>query len=159
MLLATTDQAGAQPFGLQQEVNQVATEGPTFTESRSIGQLTSQVLDNLALLVEKQVDLAKLEAKETLNQGLNVLKMFGPALVFALLFVIALIVLIINVIAIFLHPALAALIVTLVFLVITGVLAYIGYRRLKKMLENPMGNTVVSLQEDIEWAKRQLRLE
>lgn len=134
----------------------MATEGPTFTDPRTIGQLTSRVFDNLSLLIGKQIDLAKQEAKETLRQGLGIAKMFAPAAFVGLLFIIALIDLLIAVVAIWLPLWLSALIFTLVFLAVTGVLAYLGYRRLRQMLEHPMGNTIESLQEDLEWAKRQL---
>ncbi|HEX2173857.1 MAG TPA: phage holin family protein, partial [Dehalococcoidia bacterium] len=73
-----------------------------------------------------------------------------------LLFVIALINLLIALLALVLPLWASALIFTLLFLIITGVLAYLGYRRLKKMLEHPMGNTIESLREDVEWAQRQL---
>ncbi|HEX2172818.1 MAG TPA: phage holin family protein, partial [Dehalococcoidia bacterium] len=74
-------------------------DGPTFTGTRTLGQLTSQLIDNLSLLVEKQVELAKQEAMETVRGGLGVLKLFAPALAVALLFVIALINLLIALLA------------------------------------------------------------
>lgn len=144
----------------------MATEGPVFTESRSLGQLVSQVLDNLSLIVEKQIALAKQEVSETIRQALGVLKLFAPALAVALLFVIALIALLISLLAwllslIIQNNPLAALVVsgailTIVFLAVTGALAYLGYKKLMVMLEHPMGNTIESLREDVEWAKRQL---
>lgn len=130
--------------------------GPTFGAHRSIGQMTSQLIDNLTLLVEKQVDLAKQEVRETIRSGVNIAKMFGPAAAFALLFVMALVNLLIAVVAIWIPLWLSALIFTLIFLAIAAILGFIGYQRLKKALENPMGNTIESLQEDIEWAQRQV---
>ncbi len=144
----------------------MATDRPTFTETRSLGQMTSQLIDNLSLLVEKQIDLAKQEVQETIRGAIAVLKMFGPALAVALLFVIALITLLIAAVALGLNALLnnpllslllSAVIFTVLFLIITGILAYVGYRRLQRMLEHPMGNTLDSIQEDVEWAKRQLR--
>ena len=146
----------------------MATAGPTFTETRSIGQMTSQLIDNLSLLVEKQIDLAKQELRETIQSGLGVLKMFAPALAVALLFIIAFINLLIAAVALGLNALLggdryllalllSAVIFTVLFLVITAILAYIGYRRLMRMLEHPMGNTLDSVQEDVECARRQLR--
>lgn len=144
----------------------MATEGPNFTETRSFGQLTGQLIDNLTLLVHKQIDLAKQEVTETLKSGFGVAKLFGPALAVALLFVMALINLLIGLVAwafngllnvpAVLALVISALIFTLLFLVITGIFAYLGYVRLMRMLENPMGNTIESISEDIEWATRQL---
>lgn len=130
--------------------------GPTFGAQRSVGQMTSQLIDNLTLIVEKQIDLAKQEARETVQSGINIAKMFGPAAAFALLFVMALVNLLIAVVAIWLPLWLSALIFTVIFLIIAAVLGYIGYKRLMKALENPMGNTIESLQEDVEWAQRQV---
>lgn len=132
------------------------TGGPTFAAQRSLGQMTSQLIDNLSLLVEKQVDLAKQEARETVQSGINIAKMFGPAAAFALLFVMAFVNLLIAVVSIWLPLWLSALIFTVIFLLIAAILGYIGYRRLMKALENPMGNTLESVQEDVEWARRQL---
>ncbi len=135
----------------------MATEGPTFTETRSIGQLTSQLLDNLSLILQKQIDVAKQEVNETIRGGLGVAKLFAPAAAVALLFLIAFINLLIALLALLVPLWLSALIFTLVFLIITGVLAFLGYRRLRRMLEYPMGNTRESVREDIEWARRQLK--
>jgi uncharacterized membrane protein YqjE len=118
-------------------------------------------------LVRSAIDLARLEfrsARQELGEGLGVLGRGAVFLVIsvvlALLALIALVVLIISLLALLLPLWLSALIVMVVFLVLVGLFAWIGIRRLMSARDRlTIPDTRASVQEDLAWAKRLLRRE
>ena len=118
------------------------------------GELLRRLINNVSELVDREVVLAKEEAKADaiqMGSGAGVLVVGG-------LFLFSTVAALITaaVIALFsaLEPWAIALIVAGVFAVLGAILAFIGYRRVKV---EPLAKTRQSLKEDVEWAKTQVR--
>jgi uncharacterized membrane protein YqjE len=130
--------------------------GPAGThesaDGRSLGELVGDIANDLTTLVKQEIELAKTEAKAEAAKAGKGIGLFGGAgiaghlaLVFASL---ALMFLLDS----WMHTALAALIVTVLWLAAAGVMAMVGRKELKSM--NPkLETTQKTLKEDAKWAK------
>jgi uncharacterized membrane protein YqjE len=114
-------------------------------------------------LVSGGVALARLEFQhgrqelaERLQGNLRAAMLFGIAAALGLLALIALVDLIIALIALLVPTWLAALIVLVLFVVLAGLFAFLGTRSIRSPVPE---ETIASVKEDIEWAKRLLRRE
>ena len=129
--------------------------GPTRSnDERSVGEIISDVTEDLSALMRQELELAKTELKQEVTRagkGAGLLGGAGLAGWFLLLFL--------SVTAMFglaevLALWLAALIVTAVWAVVAAVLALIGRKAVKEAnLELP--TTQQTLKEDAQWAKAQ----
>jgi hypothetical protein len=124
-------------------------------DDRSLGELFSELSRQTSTLIRQEVALAKAEMKQKGNEvGKDVGMMAaGGALAYAGL--LALIATIIIVLAEFMPWWLSALIVSLVVLGIGGLLVQRGMNALKQTNMAPE-QTIETLKEDKEWAKKQL---
>lgn len=123
-------------------------------DQRSLGQIVSDVTQDITTLIRQEMDLAKTELKQEMTKagkGAGLLGGAGIAGYFVLLFV--------SVTAMYgldeVMPAwLAALIVTVVWAIAAAVLALIGKKELQE--SNPqLPQTQQTLKEDVQWAKAQ----
>jgi hypothetical protein len=124
-------------------------------DDRSLGELFSELSRQTSTLIRQEVALAKAEMKQKGTEvGKDVGMMAaGGALAYAGL--LALIATIIIVLAEFMPWWLSALIVSLVVLGIGGLLVQRGMNALKQTNMAPE-QTIETLKEDKEWAKKQL---
>jgi uncharacterized membrane protein YqjE len=114
-------------------------------------------------LVSGGVALARLELQhgrqelaERLQGNLRAAMLFGIAAALGLLALIALVDLVIALIALLVPTWLAALIVLVLFVVLAGLFGFLGTRSIRSPVPE---ETIASVKEDIEWAKRLLRRE
>lgn len=127
---------------------------PGGEDPRSLGQIVSDVTQDITTLIRQEMDLAKTELKQEVSKagkGAGLLGGAGIAGYFVLLFV--------SLTATFAldHAMplwLAALIVTVVWAVVAAVLALVGKKSLQEA--NPqLPKTQQTLKEDVRWAKAQ----
>lgn len=116
--------------------------------------LVRQLVGGFVSLGKLEVQHARQETAENLGEVKRAAVLFGIAAAFALLTLIALVSFIIALIAILLPLWLSALIVLIVFALITALLAWQGIRHVR----NPAPQrSIESVKEDIAWAKRLIR--
>jgi hypothetical protein len=121
---------------------------------KSLGELVGEMTRDVSTLLRQEVQLAKTEAREEISrasQGAGMLAGAGVAAWLALLLLsLALAAWLDEV----MHPAVALLIVGVIWVVAAAVLAAIGRKRLKSV--EPLPQTVDTLKEDVQWAKQQM---
>jgi uncharacterized membrane protein YqjE len=121
----------------------------------SAGALLKQFSEDATTLIRKEVELAKTELTEKGKQAGKGIGMFGGAGVFGLGAFGALTAFLILVLAEAMDAWLAALIVTAVYGVIAAVLALQGKHKVEEATPPQPEQTIETLKEDVEWAKRQ----
>ena len=121
----------------------------------SAGALLKQFSEDATTLIRKEVELAKTELTEKGKQAGKGIGMFGGAGVFGLGAFGALTAFLILVLAEAMDAWLAALIVTAVYGAIAAVLALQGKHRVEEATPPQPEQTIETLKEDVEWAKRQ----
>jgi hypothetical protein len=123
-------------------------------DQRSLGQIVSDVTQDITTLIRQEMDLAKTEIKQEMSRagkGAGLLGGAGVAGHFVLLFL--------SLTAVFglaeaMDLWLAALIVTVVWGVVAAVLAVVGRKAIQE--SNPqLPETQQTLKEDVQWAKAQ----
>jgi hypothetical protein len=122
-------------------------------DERSIAQLVKQLSDQTSTLARKEVELAKAEMAikgKRLGIGAGA---FGAAGLVAVLALGALTATLILALAEALDAWLAALIVTVAYGVIAGVLALVGRSRVQAGTPPVPERAIDSTKEDVEWAK------
>jgi Flp pilus assembly protein TadB len=118
----------------------------SMPEAMTSADLVKELTSNASLLVQRQVKLATLEAKQELQKGKTMAELFGAAGLCAYAGVLLLLV----------AAALdgrywaGALIVAAALLVPAAVTGLLGY---KKRLQNPMPRSRAELSKEITWAK------
>jgi uncharacterized membrane protein YqjE len=125
--------------------------------SQSTGDLVKQLSEQTTTLVRKEIELARAELTEkgkVAGQGAG---MFGGAAVAGLLALGTLTVLILALLDKAMDLWVAALIVTLVYGAIAGVLAMNGRDRIKQGMPPAPEQTVETVKEDVQWAKSQAK--
>ena len=125
-------------------------------QNRSIGDLFSELANELGLLIRQEIALAKVELTEKASRvGLNVgFLVLGGAIAYAALlaFLAALLILLANVMPWWA----AALVVALLVGIVAAVLISKALTALKKTDLAPR-QTVETLKEDAQWAKQQMK--
>jgi uncharacterized membrane protein YqjE len=127
----------------------VETEDP---RERPIGELVKDLSSQTSTLVRKEIELARAELQQqgkVAGKGVGLL--VGGA-VFGLLALIALTAMLIAVLDTAMDTWLAALIVTVLWVIVAAVLARAGQSALKRVTP-PAPQTVETVKEDIQWAK------
>jgi uncharacterized membrane protein YqjE len=126
----------------------------TTTDQReqSVGDLLKQLSQETSTLVRKELELARAEMAEKGKQAGVGAGMFGGAGAAGLTALFALTLTAIFALDTFMKGWLAALIVTLVWGAIAGVLALWGRNRIKEATP-PAPQTVETVQEDFQWVK------
>jgi uncharacterized membrane protein YqjE len=123
-------------------------------DSRSLGQIVSDVSSDLSTLFRQELELAKTELKEEAGRagkGVGMLGGAGVAGHFVLFFASFALLLLLDR---WMAAGLAALIVAVLWGVVAAVLASMGRKALKEA--NPqLPKTQQTLKEDAQWAKAQ----
>jgi uncharacterized membrane protein YqjE len=127
--------------------------GTSDLRERPTSELLKQLSDQTTTLVRQEIELAKLELQEKGRKAGIGAGMFGGAGVFGLYAVGALTATIILALATFLPGWVAALIVTVVYGAIAGVLALRGKSKVKEATPPVPEQAVVTTKEDVRWVK------
>jgi uncharacterized membrane protein YqjE len=126
--------------------------GHTDPRERGIGELVKDLASQTSTLVRQEIDLAKAEVTEKGKLAGKGAGMLGGAAVAALLGLGAFTALLIIALDAALPLWLAALIVTVLWLVVAAVLGLSGKKALQASTP-PAPQTVETVKEDIQWAK------
>jgi uncharacterized membrane protein YqjE len=124
----------------------------TDPREQSVGDLLKQLSQETSTLVRKELELAKAEVAEKGKHAGVGAGMFGGAGAAGLMALFALTLTATFALDTFMKGWLAALIVTLVWGAIAGVLALLGRNRIKEATP-PAPQTVETVQEDFQWVK------
>jgi uncharacterized membrane protein YqjE len=119
---------------------------------RSIGSIVSEIFEQAQRLIRAEVELAKAELRAEVNKVQDAGKMLGVGAVLLLLGGMAFTALLFIVLNLFMPLWLSALIVTVLYLAVGGVLANNGLKKLKQV--HPPEKTLQTLKEDGQWATR-----
>jgi uncharacterized membrane protein YqjE len=131
-------------------------DGDTL-RSQSTGELVKQLSEQTTTLVRKEIELAKAELSAKGKVAGEGAGMFGGAALLGLLALGTLTALILSLLDKAMDFSLAALLVTLVYAAVAGVLAMNGKQRLKRGLPAAPEQTLETVKEDVQWAKDQTR--
>lgn len=116
------------------------------------GELISNLVNNISAIFDREISLAKAEARADVRQAIS----GGAALAIGLLFVYTAVPALVTAAILALWPTLSppmvALIVAALFAVIGAIVAYIGWNRVRIQ---PLERTRETLKEDVEWARNQ----
>jgi tetrahydromethanopterin S-methyltransferase subunit C len=124
---------------------------------RSVADLLRQLSDQTTTLVRQELDLATAELVVKGKQAGLGAGILGGAGVFGLYAVGALTACVILALSTAIAGWLAALIVTVVYGAIAGVLALTGKNKVQKGVPPVPEQTVESVKEDVEWTKRRAK--
>lgn len=127
--------------------------GPPEARDRPVGELLKQLSDQTATLVRQEMELARVELVEKGKQAGIGAGAFGGAGLVALYAVGALTATLILALATFLEGWIAALIVTVLYVAVAGVLAVVGKSRLQRATPPIPEHAKESVTEDVEVAK------
>jgi hypothetical protein len=125
------------------------------SNGESAGELLKQFSEDATTLIRKEVELAKAELTEKGRKAGRGAGMFGGAGLFGIGAFGAFTAFLILVLAEAMDPWLAALIVTAVYGAVAGVLALQGKQKVEEAGPPQPEQTVETLKEDVQWAKRQ----
>jgi MFS family permease len=131
----------------------MADHGTNDLRERPASELLKQLSDQTTTLVRQEIELAKLEVREKGRKAGMGAGMFGGAGVFGLYAVGALTATIILALATFLPGWAAALIVTVIYGAIAGVLALRGKAKVKEATPAMPEQAVETTKEDVRWVK------
>jgi uncharacterized membrane protein YqjE len=127
--------------------------GTNDLHERPASELLKQLSDQTTTLVRQEIELAKLELQEKGKKAGIGAGMFGGAGVLGLYAVGALTATIILALATFLPGWVAALIVTVIYGAIAGVLALRGKSQVKEATPPMPEQAVETTKEDVRWVK------
>ncbi len=127
----------------------------TELRSNSTGDLLKQLSEEVSTLVRQEVELAKSELTEKGKKAGLGAGMFGGAGLFGVTAFLALTTCLILALSQGMDGWLAALIVTVVYGAVAGVLALAGKKKVEEAGPPQPEQTVETLKEDVQWAKTQ----
>jgi uncharacterized membrane protein YqjE len=123
---------------------------------RRTGELLQRLARETSVLVRQELDLAKAEMTEKGKRAGRGAGMFGAAGVVGLLALGALTACLIALLATALdHVWLAALVITVVYGAVAGVLALMGRREVQESTPPLPEQTIDTVKEDVQWARTQ----
>jgi uncharacterized membrane protein YqjE len=122
----------------------------------SMGQLFKQLSDELSTLVRQELRLAQAEMTEKGKKAGIGIGMFGGAGVVSFLALQALTACLVALLATVMDVWIAALIITVVYGAVAGVLAVSGKKQVSEATPPVPEQTAETLKEDVQWAKTQL---
>lgn len=105
----------------------------TPEEARSIGEILTDVGQNVTTLLRQEVELAKAEAKQSASKAGKGIGMFAGAAVAGLMFLVFLSVAVWWALGTQIGNGWSGLIVAIVWAIIAGILAYLGKKELDKI--------------------------
>lgn len=128
--------------------------GRMATPDESIAELTRRLTDQTKTLVRQEIELAKAELEEKGKRvGLGA-GMFGAAGLLGFFAFATLTAFLILALATAVAPWLAALIVTVAYAAVAGVLALIGKQKVQQATPPIPEQTVETVKEDVAWTKQ-----
>ena len=122
----------------------------------SVFTLGRRLVTGAIQLAKLEITRGRQEVGERIGRNIGAAILFGIAVAFALLTLIAFVNLVIALIALLLPTWLAALIALVLFLVLAALFGWLGSRRITSPVPE---ETIASVKEDLAWAKRLLRRE
>ena len=129
-------------------------EGPDPSD-RSIKEIVDVLRPQVQELIAKQTELARTELVPVGKRAGLAAGLLAAAAVFMLVFLIFLSLTGVYVLSTFLAPWLAALIVSVILLVVGGILAAAGASILRRLDPKPH-KTIATLQQNVNWLKGQI---
>ena len=129
-------------------------EGPDPSD-RSIKEIVDVLRPQVQELVAKQTELARTELAPVGKRAGLAAGLLAAAAVFMLVFLIFLSLTGVYVLSLFLAQWLAALIVSVILLVVGGILAAAGASILRRLDPKPH-KTIATLQQNVNWLKGQI---
>ncbi len=120
---------------------------------RPIGELLRELGDEISTLVRQEIALAKVEIAEKSRPAVASAGMFGGTALFGLGAFGAFTACLIAAIALAVPVWASALIVTVVYGAVAGILAMTGKKKLQEAAPLVPEQTAQTVREDIEWAK------
>jgi hypothetical protein len=126
--------------------------GRTQTEERSLGELFTQLTENLRNLVRREIELARIETKEQISKATKGAGMFAGTGVAALLALILLSFAAAWGLAEVMPVGLAFLVVGLVYAAVAGVLFVQGRQKLANLNPVPQ-QTMETVKQDVQVAR------
>ena len=123
---------------------------------RSIASLLKDIVGNVQQIIRAEVRLAKVEIAEEVGKARRGVILLALGGIFATLALAFLLLGAVYLLAHFVAPWLAAILVAIGAAVIGGALVIVGVRQLQTV-SLPPARTVTSVQENIQWAKAQAR--
>ncbi len=147
-----TEQPGATTYASDAQSTGPAGTGSS-ADGRSLGELVGDITTDLTTLLKQEIELAKTEAKAEAAKAGKGVGLLGGAGVAGHLALVFLSLTLMFVLDSWMHTALAALVVTVLWLAAAAVMAVVGRKQLKSM--NPkLETTQQTLKEDAAWAKQ-----
>ena len=131
----------------------MATQGQNDLRERPTGELLKELSDHTTTLVKQEIELAKAELGEKGKKAGLGAGMFGGAGLFGVFAFAALTTCIIAALEQAMDLWLAALIVTVVYAAIAGVLALQGRNKVQEATPAVPEQATESVKEDVQWAK------
>ncbi len=125
------------------------------TDDRSVGDLLKELSEQTSTLVRQELDLAKAEMAEKGKQAGTGVGLLSGAGVTGLLALISLTLTLIFLLDTGMKGWIAALIVTVMWAAVAGVLALTGKKKVQEAGPPVPEQTVETVKEDIQWAKTQ----
>ena len=122
-----------------------------------ISELVKDLASETSTLVRQEIDLAKAEMTERGQRAAKGAGMLGAGAVVGLLALGALTAVLIAALDLAMPTWLAALIVTVVYAAIAGVLIQIGRKKVQEAAPPVPEETIDSVKEDVQWAKTRMR--
>lgn len=120
---------------------------------RGMGELVKELSGQVSVLMRQEIELARTEATEKAKKAGVGAGMLGGAGVAALLMLGSLTAFLILVLALAMPNWAAALIVTVTWAVVAGVLAFLGREKVREVGTPVPEKTVETMKEDVEWLK------
>jgi uncharacterized membrane protein YqjE len=133
-----------------------AGEADRGLRDESMGELFKQLSDELSTLVRQELRLAQAEMTEKGKKAGIGIGMFGGAGLVSFLALQALTACLVALLATAMDVWIAALIITVVYAAVGGVLAITGKKRVAEATPPVPEQTAATLKEDVQWAKTQL---
>jgi MFS family permease len=124
---------------------------------RPMGELMKRLGEDLSLLIRQELALAKAEIIEKSKAAGAGAGMFSGAAVAGLLALGAFTAFLILALSTQMHAWLAALLVTIVYGAIAGVLALSGKKKIEEAAPLVPEQTVDTVKEDVQWAKTRIK--
>jgi uncharacterized membrane protein YqjE len=125
--------------------------------SQSVGELLKQLSEQTATLVRQELDLAKAEMQQKGRRAGVGLGLIGGGGVVALAAVGALTATLIMLLAEWMGGWVAGLIVTIVYAALAALLGLQGKEKVSQATPPIPEQTVETVKEDVQWAKRQMK--
>jgi hypothetical protein len=119
----------------------------------SFGELIKQLTQEVGALARQEIRLAKAELSQKAKRAGAGTRMLGGAAVAGLMALSALSACLIAALALVMPVAVGAIIVTVIWAAVAGVLALAGRNRMKEATPPVPEQTVESVKEDVQWLK------